>query len=176
MKGKRGERERERERKSGRDRAKSMERKKGRNMWNVCTNTLNVDRKDKYEKKLLWFYTDIAFEGVRSEKDEEQLDRSTQLGETTSGKVPLGLSKASQGGGSVPPVSSSDEEANVSSSGNSGSEGESSTESAGKRSGKGSNGSRKKAKSSKVSEEVPDEERPNSERHDRAYILYCRSP
>ena len=160
-----------------------MENKR-REMQKLCMDkpkyTQIACRRDKYEKKLLWFYTDVAFEGVRSEKDEEHLDRSTELGETTSGKIPLGLSEASKRGGSVPPASSSDGERNVGSSGSSGSEVGSSTESSGKRSAeKRSKGSRKKPKSSKISEEVPDEERPNSERHDRAcivIILACRSP
>ena len=61
-------------------------------------------RKDKYQKKLIWYYCDIAYEGVRSDKDEEQLTRDTMLGEGGVSDVPLGL------GASLPNLSSDDED------------------------------------------------------------------
>ena len=62
-------------------------------------------RKDKYEKNLIWYYCDIAYEGVRSDKDEEQLTRDTMLGDGAAvSDVPLGL------GASLPDVNSDDED------------------------------------------------------------------
>ncbi|CAE7761025.1 STRN3 [Symbiodinium sp. CCMP2456] len=63
-------------------------------------------RKDKYEKKLIWYYCDVAYEGVRSDKDEEELRRDTRLGEAGApvGAVALGL------GASLPNLNSDDED------------------------------------------------------------------
>ncbi|CAE7528484.1 unnamed protein product [Symbiodinium necroappetens] len=36
-------------------------------------------RKDKYQKKLLWYWCDIAYEGTKASKDEEELIRDTSL-------------------------------------------------------------------------------------------------
>ena len=49
-------------------------------------------RKDKYQKKLLWYWCDIAYEGTKASKDEEELIRDTSLcdGARVS-EVPLGL-------------------------------------------------------------------------------------
>ncbi|CAE7769723.1 STRN3, partial [Symbiodinium microadriaticum] len=66
--------------------------------------TYKQTRKDKYQKKLIWYYCDIAYEGVRSDKDEEQLTRDTMLGEGGVSDVPLGL------GASLPNLSSDDED------------------------------------------------------------------
>ena len=61
-------------------------------------------RKDKYEKKLIWYYCDVAYEAVRSDKDEEQISRDTGLGEAQVGDVALGL------GASLPNLNSDDED------------------------------------------------------------------
>eukprot|EP00439_Symbiodinium_sp_Y106_P037270 s898_g4.t1 len=39
----------------------------------------SVIRKDKYEKKLLWYWCDIAYEGTKATKDEEELIRETDI-------------------------------------------------------------------------------------------------
>ncbi|CAE7832315.1 STRN3 [Symbiodinium sp. CCMP2592] len=66
--------------------------------------TYTQSRKDKYQKKLIWYYCDIAYEAVRSDKDEEQMSRETGLGEAQVSDVPLGL------GASLPNLNSDDED------------------------------------------------------------------
>ena len=39
----------------------------------------SVIRKDKYEKKLLWYWCDIAYEATKATKDEEELIRETDI-------------------------------------------------------------------------------------------------
>ncbi|CAE7683889.1 unnamed protein product [Symbiodinium necroappetens] len=60
--------------------------------------------KDKYQKKLLWYWCDIAYEGVQAKKDEEELTRDTAI---SSGsrvtEVPLGL------GASLPALDSDED-------------------------------------------------------------------
>lgn len=49
-------------------------------------------RKDKYQKKLLWYWCDIAYEGVEAKKDEEELARETSIADGTRvTDVPFGL-------------------------------------------------------------------------------------
>ncbi|CAE7807449.1 STRN3 [Symbiodinium sp. CCMP2592] len=66
--------------------------------------TYTQSRKDKYQKKLIWYYCDIAYEAVRSDKDEEQMSRETGLGEASVSDVALGL------GASLPNLNSDDED------------------------------------------------------------------
>ena len=67
-------------------------------------------RKDKYERKVLWFYVDISFTGTHEEEDEEQLHRSTDFGEADARRIPLGLGTNVSEGGGAPPPPISDEE------------------------------------------------------------------
>ena len=69
-----------------------------------------IFRKDKYERKLLWFYVDISFTGTHEEEDEEQLHRSTDFGEADARRIPLGLGTNVSEGGGAPPPPISDEE------------------------------------------------------------------
>ena len=60
-------------------------------------------RKDKYEKKILWFWVDVAVEeGTRTEGDKEELERSTELGEALAGQCKFGLGKSPSAGGFAP--------------------------------------------------------------------------
>ena len=68
-------------------------------------------RRDKYEKKLLWYWVDTKYKGLRTEEDKEKLKRSTTLGDGTTSKVPLGLARgATKRGGPPPPTDSEAEE------------------------------------------------------------------
>ena len=64
-------------------------------------------RKDKYQKKLLWYWCDIAYEGTKASKDEEELIRDTSLGDDARvSEVPLGLQSK------LPEMNSDEEEDN----------------------------------------------------------------
>ena len=64
------------------------------------------NRKDKYEKHLLWYWVDTAYTGKQKSTDMEELSRQTELGETSISTVPLGLSRpATKRGGPAPPDS-----------------------------------------------------------------------
>ncbi|CAE7216930.1 unnamed protein product [Symbiodinium sp. CCMP2592] len=55
----------------------------------------SVLRKDKYEKKLLWYYCDVAYEGAQATKDEEELVRDTTICDGAPvTDVPFGLGSA----------------------------------------------------------------------------------
>lgn len=56
--------------------------------------SLSLLRKDKYQKKKLWFWCDVSYRGTKEETEREQLTRSTDIA-TGSGvsQVSLGLSK-----------------------------------------------------------------------------------
>ncbi|CAE7580999.1 unnamed protein product [Symbiodinium microadriaticum] len=58
----------------------------------MMADELKFSEKDKYQKKLLWYWCDIAYEGTKASKDEEELIRDTSLcdGARVS-EVPLGL-------------------------------------------------------------------------------------
>ncbi|CAE7234080.1 STRN3, partial [Symbiodinium sp. CCMP2456] len=50
--------------------------------------------KDKYEKKLKWFWADVGYEGTLTETDREKLTRETDIASGSKvAKVPLGLSR-----------------------------------------------------------------------------------
>ena len=123
-------------------------------------------RRDKYEKKLLWYWVDTKYKGLRTEEDVERLRRSTTLGEGTTTKVPLGLARGATKKGGPPPPSDSDDGCDSASEGEDASlmddadNGESGSEASPKR-------SRRKSKKPRASkrrrsrddfhEEVPDE-------------------
>ena len=67
-------------------------------------------RRDKYQRKLLWYWVDTNFEGKHREEDAEELSRDLELGESRAKDVALGLSKASVRGGGVPPPGEASEE------------------------------------------------------------------
>ena len=93
------------------------ERETPRDYW-VLSRDCVYCRKDKYEgKKLLWFWVDVAYEGEHKNADEEELTRTTEVGDALVKKVPLGLACASTSGGGPPPPGqeSSDDEASGSS-------------------------------------------------------------
>ncbi|CAE7822881.1 unnamed protein product [Symbiodinium sp. CCMP2456] len=57
-----------------------------------------------YEKKLIWYYCDVAYEGVAAAKDEEELFRETDITESAAvSEVPFGL------GAELPGLNSDDE-------------------------------------------------------------------
>ena len=67
-------------------------------------------RRDKYERKLLWFWAETGYEGERLAKDEEELTRTTEIAEGFTDKVALGLDQASsRGGGPLPPGASEED-------------------------------------------------------------------
>ena len=54
-----------------------------------------MDRRDKYQRKLLWFWAEIGYDGERNTGEEERLTRETELGDDLTKACPLGLSKGS---------------------------------------------------------------------------------
>ena len=67
-------------------------------------------RRDKYEKKLLWFWVDIAYKGTHEEEESETLNRATDFGTSSSARIPLGLGTGTTAGGGAPPPAGSDDE------------------------------------------------------------------
>ncbi|CAE7941224.1 unnamed protein product [Symbiodinium sp. KB8] len=55
--------------------------------------------RDKYEKKVYWFYVDVAFEGISTKENKEEIDRTTDLGNASVAAVPLGLEAGVTPGG-----------------------------------------------------------------------------
>ena len=65
----------------------------------------SVIRKDKYEKKLLWYWCEIGYEGTQARKDEEELVRDTTISDGAPVcDVPFGL------GSSLPKLESDAED------------------------------------------------------------------
>ena len=61
-------------------------------------------RKDKYQKKLIWYWCDVAYEGTKANRDEEELLRDTTISDGARVRdVALGL------GASLPDLDSQDE-------------------------------------------------------------------
>ena len=76
--------------------------------------TLHPARKDKYEKKLLWYWLDTAYIGKMKSKEEEKLTRTTDLGEADVKNVPMGLTKpVASRGGPMPPDFSDDDHVEI---------------------------------------------------------------
>ncbi|CAE7897038.1 unnamed protein product, partial [Symbiodinium microadriaticum] len=64
-------------------------------------------RKDKYQKKLIWYWCDIAYEGTQANRDEEELLRDTAISDGARvSDVAFGL------GGSLPDLNSEDDNDN----------------------------------------------------------------
>ena len=43
--------------------------------------TSHILRKDKYQKKVLWFWVDTKYEGITRNAEEERLSRETGIGD-----------------------------------------------------------------------------------------------
>ncbi|CAE7770414.1 unnamed protein product [Symbiodinium sp. CCMP2592] len=115
--------------------------------------------KDKYEKKLKWFWADVGYEGTLTETDREKLTRETEIASGSKvAKVPLGLSRSQPLRPDAAASSESEDDVDEDDSEDESSEEESDSDGAGAKSAKPTKGKEKKKRKKEEEKDDDDDE------------------